>query len=60
MIVCILKEALLFMHQYGETPLHLASKNGCTDVVKLLLQHKANIEAKAGVIYLPLCVLYFD
>lgn len=33
---------------YGETPLHLAAKNGCTEVVQLLLEHKANVEAKAS------------
>lgn len=35
--------------QYGETPLHLAAKNGCTEAMKLLLQHGAYIEARANV-----------
>ncbi|MCO5546790.1 hypothetical protein L7F22_000226 [Adiantum nelumboides] len=35
-------------NMYGETALHLASKNGCSDVAKLLLEGKANLEAKTG------------
>ncbi|KAH7443538.1 hypothetical protein KP509_02G039400 [Ceratopteris richardii] len=35
-------------NMYGETALHLASKNGCTGVARLLLERKANPEAKAG------------
>lgn len=35
-------------NMYGETALHLASKNGCSDAAKLLLESNANLEAKAG------------
>lgn len=35
--------------QYGETPLHLAAKNGCTESVEMLLKHNADKEAKAMV-----------
>jgi ankyrin repeat protein len=38
--------------QYGETPLHMAAKNGCSDAARLLLAHGAFIEAKANVIFL--------
>ncbi|XP_043808017.1 ribulose bisphosphate carboxylase/oxygenase activase, chloroplastic isoform X2 [Manihot esculenta] len=33
---------------YGETPLHMAAKNGCNDAARLLLAHGAFIEAKAN------------
>lgn len=36
-------------NMYGETPLHMAAKNGCTDAARLLLAHGAFIEAKANV-----------
>lgn len=39
--------------QYGETPLHMAAKNGCSDAARLLLAHGAYIEAKANVIFFP-------
>ncbi|XP_010688204.2 uncharacterized protein LOC104902203 [Beta vulgaris subsp. vulgaris] len=35
-------------NMYGETPLHMAAKNGCNDAAKLLLSHGAYIEAKAN------------
>lgn len=35
-------------NMYGETPLHMAAKNGCTDAARLLLAHGAFIEAKAN------------
>jgi ankyrin repeat protein len=31
-------------NKYGNTPLHYASEDGHTDVVKLLLEHNANID----------------
>ncbi|CAM8897528.1 unnamed protein product [Rhodiola kirilowii] len=34
-------------NMYGETPLHMAAKNGCTEAAKLLLAHGASTEAKA-------------
>lgn len=36
--------------QYGETPLHMAAKNGCNEAARLLLAHGAFIEAKANVL----------
>lgn len=38
--------------QYGETPLHMAAKNGCSDAARLLLAHGALIESKANVHFL--------
>ena len=35
--------------QHGFTPLHLASQEGHTDMVSLLLEHKANVDAKSHV-----------
>ncbi|KAL6223992.1 hypothetical protein ACLB2K_002849 [Fragaria x ananassa] len=35
-------------NMYGETPLHMAAKNGCNDAAQLLLVHGASIEAKAN------------
>lgn len=42
----------MFVLQYGETPLHMAAKNGCADTAQLLLAHGACIEAKANVYHL--------
>ncbi|KAI3443791.1 hypothetical protein Pfo_000456 [Paulownia fortunei] len=35
-------------NMYGETPLHMAAKNGCNEAAKLLLAHGAFVEAKAN------------
>ena len=35
--------------QNGFTPLHLASQEGHTDMVSLLLEHKANVNPKSHV-----------
>lgn len=45
--------------QYGETPLHMAAKNGCNDAAKLLLSHGAYIEAKANVIFVLFSPFFF-
>ncbi|KAI7732652.1 hypothetical protein M8C21_023207 [Ambrosia artemisiifolia] len=35
-------------NMYGETPLHLAAKNGCNEAAGLLLSHGAFVEATAN------------
>ncbi|GAB4839210.1 hypothetical protein Ancab_028738 [Ancistrocladus abbreviatus] len=35
-------------NMYGETPLHMAAKNGCSETARLLLSHGAFIEAQAN------------
>uniref|UniRef100_A0A2P2ISG7 Uncharacterized protein MANES_03G021400 n=1 Tax=Rhizophora mucronata TaxID=61149 RepID=A0A2P2ISG7_RHIMU len=47
-------------NMYGETPLHMAAKNGCNEATQLLLAHGAFIEAKAnnGMTPLHLAVWY--
>ncbi|CAK9172789.1 unnamed protein product [Ilex paraguariensis] len=35
-------------NMYGETPLHMAAKNGCNEAAEMLLAHGAFIEAKAN------------
>ncbi|KAA8523115.1 hypothetical protein F0562_009538 [Nyssa sinensis] len=35
-------------NMYGETPLHMAAKNGCNKTAQLLLAHGAFVEAKAN------------
>ncbi|URE44814.1 N-(5'-phosphoribosyl)anthranilate isomerase [Musa troglodytarum] len=35
-------------NMYGETPLHMAAKNGCSESARLLLTHGASLEAKAN------------
>ncbi|KAF7819815.1 Protein cfxQ like [Senna tora] len=39
-------------NMYGETPLHMAAKNGCNEAARLLLAHGAYVEAKANVNFL--------
>lgn len=54
------KAELEAKNMYGETPLHMAAKNGCSDAARLLLAHGAYIEAKAnnGMTPLHLAVWY--
>ncbi|KAL6974410.1 hypothetical protein U1Q18_028593 [Sarracenia purpurea var. burkii] len=35
-------------NMYGETPLHMAAKNGCNEATQLLLANRAFVEAKAN------------
>ncbi|KAL4563935.1 hypothetical protein LXL04_027984 [Taraxacum kok-saghyz] len=42
------KVELEAMNMYGETPLHMAAKNGCNEAAGLLLSHGASTEAKAN------------
>lgn len=35
-------------NMYGETPLHMAAKNGCSESARLLLSNGAHLEAKAN------------
>lgn len=42
------KVELEAQNMYGETPLHMAAKNGCNEAAVLLLSHGAFIEAKAN------------
>ncbi|CAH9102986.1 unnamed protein product [Cuscuta epithymum] len=35
-------------NMYGETPLHMAAKNGCNETAKMLLSHGAFVEARAN------------
>ncbi|CAA0829181.1 AAA-type ATPase family protein / ankyrin repeat family protein [Striga hermonthica] len=39
---------------YGETPLHLAAKNGCNEALRMLLQGGANVEARTNNMMTPL------
>lgn len=44
--------------QYGETPLHMAAKNGCSESAQILIVHGASLEAKTNVsIMMYLCPL---
>ncbi|KAK7272691.1 hypothetical protein RJT34_29462 [Clitoria ternatea] len=47
-------------NMYGETPLHMAAKNGCNEAAQLLLSHGAYVEARAnnGMTPLHLAVWY--
>ncbi|GLT57284.1 hypothetical protein SLA2020_302670 [Shorea laevis] len=47
-------------NMYGETPLHMAAKNGCNEVARLLLAHGAFIEAKANNGMTPLHLAVWD
>ncbi|XP_059638121.1 uncharacterized protein LOC132280035 isoform X1 [Cornus florida] len=42
------KAELEAKNMYGETPLHMAAKNGCNEAARLLLSHGAFVEAKAN------------
>ncbi|KAF6176356.1 hypothetical protein GIB67_011145 [Kingdonia uniflora] len=42
------KVELEAMNMYGETPLHMAAKNGCDAAASVLLDHGAFVEAKAN------------
>lgn len=42
------KVELEAMNMYGETPLHMAAKNGCNETARLLLACGAVVEAKAN------------
>ncbi|KAL7137681.1 hypothetical protein ABFS83_10G109500 [Erythranthe nasuta] len=42
------KLELEIKNMYGETPLHMAAKNGCNEAAKLLLTNGAFVEAKAN------------
>ena len=48
----ILSRFLLSPLQYGETPLHMAAKNGCSEAAQLLLAHGTFVEARANVNFL--------
>ena len=61
MIDALLHAWYPFSIQIGFTPLHYASWNGHTDIVKLLIDHGAHIDVptKVGVnIYLATCMTY--
>ncbi|GAB4852586.1 hypothetical protein Ancab_016800 [Ancistrocladus abbreviatus] len=38
----------VLLDSYGQTPLHMAAKNGCSETAKLLLYRGASVEAKAN------------
>lgn len=42
------KAELEARNMYGETPLHMAAKNGCNQAAKILLAHGAAVESKAN------------
>ncbi|CAH8334416.1 unnamed protein product [Eruca vesicaria subsp. sativa] len=43
------KVELEAMNTYGETPLHMAARNGCNEAAKLLLDRGAFIQASEGI-----------
>ena len=49
--IVIASVLLCFSPQYGKTPLYTASSNGHTDVVKLLLENKADPNVSDEVSY---------
>lgn len=56
--LCLCKEMLsnviLLTHQEDQTPLHIASRLGKTEIVQLLLQHMAHPDAATNNGYTPL------
>ncbi|XVF88542.1 hypothetical protein PTKIN_Ptkin19aG0058900 [Pterospermum kingtungense] len=54
------KAELEARNMYGETPLHMAAKNGCNEATRLLLAHGACIEAKANNGMTPLHLAVWD
>lgn len=48
----------VFLLQYGETPLHMAAKNGSSEAARVLLDHGALVESKANVSLLVLKINY--
>ncbi|WCJ42473.1 ESX-1 secretion system protein EccA1 [Euphorbia peplus] len=47
-------------NMYGETPLHMAAKNGCNEAARLLLARGASIEAQANNGMTPLHLAVWD
>ncbi|KAK4397024.1 protein CfxQ [Sesamum angolense] len=45
-------------NMYGETPLHMAAKNGCNEAAKLLLGHGAVVESKANIADISCLILF--
>lgn len=47
-MTCIIKSSINFASVLitGDTPLHLAAKNGCTDALKLLVGAKADVDVQ--------------
>ncbi|KAL5729248.1 hypothetical protein ACHQM5_002224 [Ranunculus cassubicifolius] len=43
-----------FYLQHGETPLHMAAKNGCSNAIQVLLEHGASVGVKAKMSQTPL------
>jgi hypothetical protein len=47
-------------NEFGETPLHLASENGITGVVRFLIENRANVNAKDRMGRTPLRAAFHD
>jgi hypothetical protein len=52
---CSLLLAPLMMNEEGETALHLAAGEGHLEIVKLLLEHGADVNAKTAVRNMTYC-----